>query len=246
MAGHLEAGLLQGGDHVGAAPHHAVLDALQQVVADQLARAGFVFEAGPQLRRLQVGAMAGLVRPGPRRVVGAAPAVLVVEGVAQRAEGLLPARRGDVQAAARLQVAAGGENVHVDPVAVLAVQDRRPGVAVRLQSCPGRLLELVENDPDLRVGGPVLRRPCNHDRGVLVLELQWVSHGGDVVGVPAQDLDARTHPPGGVAFADEIVGGGTGRAGAVTEAPNVHRRPLRRAGPGRAATARPPAAGRSP
>ena len=92
LAGHLEAGLLQGGDHVAAAPHHTVLDTLQQVVADQLARAGFVLEAGPQLRRLQVGAMAGLLRPGARRVVRAAPAVLVVEGVAQRVEGLLPAR----------------------------------------------------------------------------------------------------------------------------------------------------------
>ncbi len=60
-----------------------MLDALQQVVADQLTRTGFVLEAGPQLRRLQVGAMAGLVRPGARRVVRAGPAVLVVEGVAQ-------------------------------------------------------------------------------------------------------------------------------------------------------------------
>ena len=223
-----------------------MLDTLQQVVADQLAGAGFVLEAGPQLRRLQVGAMPGLVRPGARRVVRTAPAVLVVEGVAQRAEGLLPAGRCDVQAAAGLQVAPRGEDVHVDPVAVLAVQDRRPCVAVRLQSRPGCLLELVEDGPDLRVGGPVLRRPRDHDRGVLVLELQRVGHGGDVVRVPPQDLHARTYPPGGVAFADEIVGGSTGRAGAVTEAPNVHRRPLHQAAPGRAATARPPSAGRSP
>ena len=81
LAGHLEAGLLQSGNHVGAAPHHAVLDPLQQVVTDELARAGFVLEAGPQLPRFQVGAMAGLVRPGPCRVVRAAPAVLVVETV---------------------------------------------------------------------------------------------------------------------------------------------------------------------
>ena len=98
-----------------------MLDTLQEVVADQLAGAGFVLEAGPQLRRLQVSAMAGPVRPGTRRVVGAAPAVLVVEGVAQRPEGLLPAGRRDVQAAAGLQIAAGGEDVHVDPVAILAV-----------------------------------------------------------------------------------------------------------------------------
>ncbi|MCY4122080.1 MAG: hypothetical protein OXG72_14300, partial [Acidobacteria bacterium] len=75
-----------------------------------------MFEAGPQLRRLDVGTVAGLVRPGPRRVVGAAPAVLMVEGVAQSAEGLLPAGGRDVQAAARLEVAACGEDVHVQAV----------------------------------------------------------------------------------------------------------------------------------
>jgi len=210
LAGHLEAGLLQRGDHVGAALHHAVLDPLQEVVADQLARAGFHFQAGPQPRRLDVGAVAGLLRLGPRRVVGASPAVLVVEGVAQRAEGLLPAGGRDVQAAARLQVVACGEDVHVDPGAVLAVQDRGPGVAVRLQPGPGRLLELVEDGPDLRIARSVLRRPRDHARGELALELQRVGDIGHVVRVPAQDLDARSHPPGGVAFADEIVGGGAG------------------------------------
>ena len=58
-----------------------MLDTLQQVVADQLARTGFVLEAGPQSRRLDVGAMARLLRLGSRRVVRAAPAVLVVETV---------------------------------------------------------------------------------------------------------------------------------------------------------------------
>ena len=237
LAGHLEAGLLQGGDHIGAAPHRAVLDALQEVVADQLARAGFVLEAGPQLRRLDVGAVAGLVRASPRRVVGPAPAVLVVEGVAQRVEGRLPAGGRDVEAAARLQVAAGREDVHVDPVALLPVQDRRPGVAVRLQSAPGRLLELVEDGPDLVVGRAVLRRPRDHARGVLVLEGQRVGDGGHLVRVAAQDLDARTHPPGGVAFADEVVGGGAGGAGAARGEANVHRRPLRRNGRPRATPA---------
>ncbi|MDE0102682.1 MAG: hypothetical protein OXN89_09895, partial [Bryobacterales bacterium] len=143
LAGHLETGFLQRGDHVGAAPHPAAPDPLQEVVADQFARAGFHFEAGPEPRRLDVGAVAGLLRLGPRRVVGAAPAVLVVEGVAQRAEDLLPAGRRDVQAAARLKVAARGEDVHVHAVALLPVEDRRPGVAVGLQPRPGRLLELV-------------------------------------------------------------------------------------------------------
>ena len=60
------------------------------IVADQRAGVGFVFEPGPQLRRLDVGHVARSVCPGARRVVGAAPAMLVVEGVAQRVEGFLP------------------------------------------------------------------------------------------------------------------------------------------------------------
>ena len=207
-----------------------MLDPLQQVVADQLAGAGLVLEARPQPRRFDVGAMAGLVLPGPRRVVGAGPAVLVVEGVAQRVERLLPAGGRDVQAAAGFQVAARGEDVHMDAIAVLAVQDRRPGVAVGLQPRPGGLLELVEDGPDLGVGRPVLRRPRDHERGVLVLEAERVGESGDVVGVPAQHLDARTHQPGGIAFADEIVGRGPGGAGAALGAANVHRHFLRRSG----------------
>ncbi|WP_423928644.1 hypothetical protein [Candidatus Palauibacter sp.] len=81
-ARHIEADFLQGGDHVGAALHRAVLHALHDVVADQLARIGFVFEPGPELRRLDVGQVARLLRPGPLRIVRAAPPVLVVERVA--------------------------------------------------------------------------------------------------------------------------------------------------------------------
>ena len=163
LARHFEADRLQGGDHVGAVLHRAVLDTLHQVVADQLARVGFVLETGSQLRRLDVGAMARLLRPGPRRVVRAAPTVLVVEGVAQRVEGPLPAGRRDVQAAARLQVALRGEDVHMHAAAALAVQDRRPRVAVRLQSRPRRLLELLEDGFDLLLGRLVVRRPRDHD-----------------------------------------------------------------------------------
>ena len=89
--------------------------------------------------------MSGLLYSGARRVVGPAPAVLVVESITERAEGLLPARRRDVEAPARLQVAACGEDVHVHAVAALAVLDRGPRVAVRLKPRPGGLLELVED-----------------------------------------------------------------------------------------------------
>ena len=149
-----------------------MFDALHQVVADQVARVGLMFEAGSQLRRVDVGAMARLLCSGALRVVRAAPAVLVVEGVAQRVEGSLPARRRDVQAAARLQVALRGEDVRVDAAAALAVQDRGPRVAVRLQSRPRRLLELVEDGFDLLLGRLIVRRPRDHDRRVLALEIE--------------------------------------------------------------------------
>ncbi len=189
LARHVEADFLQGGDHVGAALYRAVLDALHQIVADQFARVGLLFEPGPQLRCLDVGPVARLLRPGPRRVVRTAPAVLVVEGVAQRVEGPLPAGRRDVQAPARLEVALGGKDVRVDAAAALAVQNRRPRVAVRLQSRPRRPLELVKDGFDLLAGRPVLGCPRDHDRRVLALELQRVGHGGRLVRIgPAGKL----------------------------------------------------------
>ena len=222
LARHLEAGVLQGGDHVGAVAHRAVLDALREVVRDQLARVGFVLQARPQLRRLDVGAVAGLLRPGPRRVVGPAPAVVVVEGVAQRVEGLLPAGRRDVEALARLQVAPGSQHVHVHAAAALAVQDRSPRVAVGLQSRPGGLLELVENGFDLRVGRPVLRGPRDHGRAVLVLERQRVGDGRDLFRIPAKDLDTGARLPGRVPLAEQVVDRRTGRAGAAGDELDVH------------------------
>jgi len=55
-----------------------------------------------------------------------------------------------------------GEDVCVDAASLFAVQHRRPRIAVRLQSGPRCLLELVEDGFDLIVGGPVLRRPRDH------------------------------------------------------------------------------------
>ena len=196
LARHFESRILQRGDDVTAAAHGAVLDALRQVVADELARVGLDRQTRPQVRRVDVGAVSGLLRPGAGRVVGPAPAVLVVEAVAQRTEGLLPAGRRDVQALARLKVAAGGENVHVPAAAALAVLHGRPRVAVRLEPGPGRLLELVEDGFDLRAGRPVLRRPGDHAGGVLVLELERVGDGGHGVGIAAADLDAVAQLPG--------------------------------------------------
>ena len=235
---HVEAGLLQRLDDVGAVAHDAVLDALHQVVADELSRVGLDRQAGPQVRRVDQGAVAGLLRPGAGRVVGPAPAVLEIEAVAQRAEGLLPAGRRDVQALARLQVAPRGEDVHVDAAAALAVLDRRPRVAVRLEPGPGRPLELVEHGFDLRAGRPVLRRPRDHAGGVLVLEPQRVGDGGHLVGIAAEDLDPVAQLPGRVPLAEQVVDRRPGRAGPAGDELNVHRPPLGRHGRACRASAR--------
>ena len=177
LARYFEARFLQCGDDIGAAVEDAALDAPDRVVPDQLARVALELETGAQARRFDVRAVSGLLHPGPRRVVRAAPAVFVVEGVAPRIEGVPPAGRRDVQAAARLQVAPCGEDMHVDAAAALAVQHRGPRVTVGFQPRPGRLLELVVDNFDLRVRGAVVRRPRDHGRRVLVLELQRI---GDI------------------------------------------------------------------
>ena len=201
-----------------------MLDTLEQVVPDQLSGGGLKREASPQVRRLDVGAVPGLLHARPRRVIRPAPAVFGVEGVAQRAERLLPARWRDVEAPAGLQVAPRGEDMHVSAAAALAVHHGRPGVAVRLEPRPGRPLELVEYGFDLRVGGSVVGCPGDHARGVLVLERQRVGHRGHLMGVTPKDLHARTELPYRVPHPEEVVGRRPGRAGSASQELNVHRR----------------------
>ncbi len=95
-----------------------------------------------------------------------------VEGVPEGAERLLPARRGDVEASAGLQVTQSGEDMDVSAAAALAVQHGRPCVAAGFEPGPSRVLESVQNRADLFVGRLVLRRPRDHAGGVPVLELQ--------------------------------------------------------------------------
>ena len=231
MARHFEARLPQRGDDIGALPHHAVLDTLDQVVPDQVARGCFEPEPRPQLGRLDVGAVSGLLHSGPGRIVGTAPAVFVVEGVPERIERPLPARRGNVEAPAGIKVASRGENMDVGTTALLAVEHCGPCVAVGFQPRPSRLLELVEDGFDLLVGGMVVRCPGDHAGRVLVLEAERVGHRGDHVGVAPQHLDALARLPGCVLLPEEVLGRGPCRPGPVREELNVHRDPGSRSGP---------------
>ena len=129
-----------------------------------------------------------------------------VEGVPERAERLLPARRGDVEAPSGLQVAPRREDVDVSAAAALAVQHRRPCVAVELQSRPGGPLEGVQNRLDLFVGRFVLGCPRDHAGGVFVLEGKRIGHGGHLVGISPEHLDAFARLPGRVPLAEEVVG----------------------------------------
>ena len=224
MARHFETRLAQRGHDILAVAHHAVLDTLDQVVADQVARGCFEPEPGSQLRRFDVGPVSGLLHSGPGRIVWAAPAVLVVEGVPERIERPLPSGRGNVEAAAGLKVAPGREDVDMGAAALLTVQHRRPCVAVRIQPSPGRLLEIVEDSLDLFVGGMVVRRPGDHAGGVPVLEVERVGDRGHHIRVAPQHLDALARLPGRVLLPEEVFGRGPRRPGPVREELNVHRR----------------------
>ena len=190
--------------------------------------------------------MTRLLHPGPGRIVRPAPAVFVVEGVLKRAERLLPAGRGDVQAPVGLQVASGRKDMNVRSAVLLPVQHRRPCVAVGFESGPRRLLELVEDGFDLFFGRLVLRRPRDHAGGVLVVEGKRIGHGGHLAGVSPEHLDALALLPGRVKLPEEVPGRLAGRPGPVREELNEHRRPGSRPGPARGAPARRRSGGRSP
>ena len=114
--------------------------------------------------------------------------------------------------------------------ALLPVQDGSPCVAVEVQPRPSRLLEGVHDPFDLLVGRLVLRRPRDHAGGVLVLEGKRIGHGGHLVGISPEHLDAFARLPGRVKLAEEILGRLAGRSGSVRQELKVHPRPgLRRA-----------------
>ena len=139
LAWHLVAGLLERGDHAGAVMDEPCGDPLAEIAVDGVPVGGVGRETA---------------RPGAAgavRVVRPRPSAFVVHRPLKKAVGPLPARRSDVVALARLKLHAGGQDMDVRAAVIVPVEHRRPGVAVRFETGPGHVLELVERLLDLLV-----------------------------------------------------------------------------------------------
>ena len=92
-------------------------------------------------------------------------------------------------ALARLEFHAGDEDMDVRAPVFVAVEHRRPGVAVRFETGPGDALEVIERLLDLLVGRPVLGRPGEDRAPVAVLKIEGVGDLGDQPRIAAQLCD---------------------------------------------------------
>lgn len=203
LARHLVTGFLERGDHAGAAVDEASGHPLAEVAVDGVA-VGLVGREPPR----PGGACAvGIVRPRP--------AVLVVQRPLERAVGLLPAGRRDVVALARLELHAGGQDMHVRAAVLVAVEHCRPRVAVRFEARPGDPLELIERVLDLVVVRAVLGRPGDHGAAVAVLEVEGVGNLCDQPRIAAQLGDLRPVLAAVIPVGEKVVGRGRRAALAV-------------------------------
>lgn len=152
LARHGEAGPLQLGDDLGPVAHQAILDpALHHRVQERPVDHPF--------RSLQ----RDLPIAGQLRVIGPRPAVLDVQGIAQRCVQALPARRRDVEGPAARQLHARRHEVKLDPAALrVAVPDPQHVVLVGIEAGERRALELVHHHP-LLLGARRVARRERHD-----------------------------------------------------------------------------------
>ena len=151
-------------------------------------------EAGPQVRRLDIGdgARVAAPAPAPGHPAGSSPAS-ALKASSERAEGLLPARRRDVEAPAW----SPGRNARrgharESPPPRSGRAPRPPRRSGRARAPPRPSSRRHPDDrADLRVGRSVVGCPGDHARGVLVLERQRVGHRGHLMGIiPPKDLHA--------------------------------------------------------
>lgn len=193
LARHLVAGLLERGDHPGAVVDETGGDPLAEVVVDGVS----VGDVGREPARPG--------GPGAVRVVRPRPATFVVHRALQQAVGPLPAGRSDVVTLARQKLHAGGQDVHVRAAVIVAVEHRRPGVAVRFEAGPGDALEVVERLLDLVGGRVVLGCPRDHGAAVPVLKVEGVGDLGDLVRVAAQHRDLGPLLAGVIPVGEKVV-----------------------------------------
>ena len=129
LARHRKARLGQNSDNAGPVFNDAPLNRCGQVGVQLLA--GMVGgQALAQGCGVLVGRIARLKVALPFWIVRTRPAVFRILPVPQRVKISLPARRGDIQAFAGLQIDAGGQDVDVYTPLWLVVLHGRPGVAV--------------------------------------------------------------------------------------------------------------------
>ena len=205
LAGNFEAEVLERRHHPAAVLHRAGDHEPHQMLPDHRPPVRLYLPPRPQRLRVQVRQVRRRpVRSRPSRVVRTGPAALAVERVTERIEELLPAGWGDVQAPPCREIDARRQDVHVHPAVMVAVQHRRPDVAVSVEARPSRLLELVEHPFDLGAGRGVLQRPGDHARRVQVLEGEAVSDPGNLAWIPAQDLDRRALRARRVQLGEEV------------------------------------------
>ena len=117
----------------------------------------------------------GIVRP--------CPAVFVVECIAQRVIGFLPAGRRGIERLAGRQIDTRHQHVHMNASIRLGVLNGGPCHAISAQPGEGHALELVQRLLDLLRRRRIFFGPCNHARRIAPSEVQRIGYGGHLFGV---------------------------------------------------------------
>ena len=162
-------------------------------------------------------------RAGPRLGVG--PAMLEVAHPHERSVVPLPARAGDVEGFAGVQVDPGRENMDMRPAVRLPVPHRGPAVSAAVHAGEGQGLEIVEHRPDLRIRRPVIRSPGDYPADVAVPECETVGDIRDLLRITAQYIDPGPRDARGIGRRQQIRTGFPRRSGAVRQERDQHQRP---------------------
>ena len=198
-------------------------DFLDQPVGEKVARTRPV-GGGAGSRRCEQLVRGRLHEPGPARVVGAGPALLVVPCIPNVVEVGPPRWRRGVERLTAIQLDSGDQHVHMDPVGAVhvAVLDGGPGVAVVRESGEREVLEVRQHTGDLLPGRAVAWMERDHRRGVAVHRAEAVRDRRHLLRIADQDLDVLPLPALVVPLSGQVGGGPGGRSCAVRQELDVH------------------------